>query len=413
MEEALALLDRCSDLVLRCSDGTEIPCVTFQCVRTCEVIRHVMQDVPLSRDPRGRSVIPFPNVDSTDLALAAEVVHEVRAVDDLVADAIPSVLRGLRALGHVASQGPVMERLWSAVKGCSEAAIRPHLTDLLHTPSLRCKVLQRMVRLCPTWGSFSATLDHVLMDVQLAAWLMLNLSRRYPAGPLFTRLVGMIPAAVLDGNAALGLFVSPGVATAFHPAEAVDALETMGDTLGRCNDSRAWAGVRGFAGAMLQAMQVYDVAPHVANALHGSVVLLENCPMASVLLHVGTHKPLSTVSRKMSPWLHLYLDFQAGAVDALVTLRNLDDQARTARRCQVRVTAYAGDVADVAEVAEVAEVWYDVEGSQFSVPADGRVVAGCPDSVRNAVRRGLSRLRLDVFYGHHNVLDHPCFLVAP
>lgn len=397
------LLESCADMVLQCSDGRVIPCVRFQCMTTCDAIRHVVEDVELRKDAKGRMIVPFPNVDSTDLAMASNVVHGVTAVHQLDEYSTPATLRGLRALGHTSLTNEILERLWavlSAKDGAHWPDVRPHMCELMHTPSVRLDVVRQLARLCPCWPDFSSkVLGNVTMDVQLATWLLPKLCAFFPAGPVFTRVLGLLPAGVLTPDAVLGLFPASAPAC-FHPLEAVDVM----DALAALFAAREWdKGVLGLLRALMAAMRVFDVAPCVANSLHGTIVQIDRTPTVSVLLAVAERK--GPVSRKMAPWLWMTVDWAAGRVDASVQLSKLDDAARRARKCHVRLTAYgtAGDCA---------EVWYHVPvvhpAVWFRLLDAGRYVAGNPEAFAAAVRAGgLTRLRLDLLYGQHDPLHAP------
>lgn len=415
----MALLETCSDMVLRCSDGRCIPCIRYYCLSTCEVIRNLAEDVELDKDPQGRAIVPFPNVDSADLALATSVIHGATPVTELTAETTSSALRGMRALGHTALVGGTMERLWALVQGGVFDDVRPHINELLHTPSVRHAVLQKLVVCCPTWPEFSA---HVLgaldMDLDLARWLLGPLVKFFPAGPLFVRVLRLLPFSVLNATAVVNLFVAPRNASAYHPAEALDVLEALADLFHR----GGWDPVQlDLFRCILAATREYDVAPHVANAMSGSIVLLTRTPAASMLLSVTDRH--AGVSRKMSPWLFLNINRATGDVDARLTLEKLDDLCRSARRCQVRLTAYAEcdaerdaerDGAGSERDGACEELWYVFPHVHplvpFSLAHDGHHGAGCPQAFRNLVRApGLARLRIDLFYGDQNVLTKAFF----
>lgn len=397
------LLESCADMVLQCSDGRVIPCVRFQCMTSCDAIRHVVEDVELRKDAKGRLIVPFPNVDSTDLAMACNVVHGVTAVSQLDEFSTPATLRGLRALGHTVLTDQILERLWSVLSAKDATHwpdMRPHMCELLHTPSVRQDVLRQLARVCPCWPDFSSkVLGHVTMDVQLAAWILPKLCAFFPAGPVFTRVLGLLPAGVLTPDAVLGLFPASAPAC-FHPLEALDVV----DALAAMFAARGWdKGLLGLMRALLAAMRVFDVAPYVANALHGTIVQIDRQPAVSVLLAVAERK--GPVSRKLAPWLWLTTDWATGRVDARVELGRLDDAARRARKCSVRLTAYSA-------TGDCAEVWYHVPTVHpavwFRVLDAGQYAAGTPEAFAAAVRAGgLARLRVDLFYGQHDPLHGP------
>lgn len=393
----LALLETCSDMVLQCSDGVSIPCIRYYCQTSCEVIRNLVEDVDLPHDAKGRTMVPFPNVDSADLAVATELIHNVRAVGQLDHDTAASALRGLRALGHSGLCVAIMEHLWKRLCDADFDLVQPHINELLHTRSVRLNVLRRLVLVRPLWTRFKEdVLSHVSMNVRLALWMLPLLTKFFPAGPLFLHVLDALPAAVLDAPTALSLFSAPGNATAYHPAEATDVVKALAKKFKQCgwDDS-----VQGFFVALLSATQVFETAPHLAHPVHGSIVLLDRMPVTSMLLTVRERR--GCMSRKMAPWLNLSVNWLSGAVDGRISLDKLDDRGWYSRRCELRLTAYGADDA-------CREAWFAYDHVQPLVPfaiQSGRLHAGCLDAF-NAVVRGprLRRLRIDLFYGEHSVL---------
>ena len=397
-------------MVLRCSDGRCIPCVRYYCLASCEVISHVAEDTELPKDERGRCIVPFPNVDSSDLALAVEVVHGARAVGTLDSTTAPAALRGLQALGHTALSLIMMEQLWCVVCGGSFVEVQPHINELLHTESVRHKVLKKLAELLPTWPEFSSkVLGAVSMDAELASYLLRMLARFFPAGPLFRRVLDLLPISVLDSRTALSLFAGPMNASSYHPSEVVDVLDALARTfqLGLATSPARWdVSLLDFMRGLLTAGQVFDVAPHVANSMHGSIVLLERTPTASMLLLV--HEKKGVVNRKMAPWISLHIDWATGVVDARITMSKLDDVGRSVQRCQARLSVYGG------EDGRSGELWYVIDPVHpqltFSLVDDGRYGAGCVETFRSLARDGSSdRLRVDLFYGEHSVLEKAFF----
>lgn len=400
------LLESCADMVLHCSDGRVIPCVRFKCEPSCEVIRHVLEDVVLEKDSAGRAIVPFPNVSSADLAKAMDVIHKVRPIASLAVEEPPMALRGMRALGHQKLIPKVLHQLWTLVACGTCPDILPYVNELLHTPAVRADVLRKLVLLCPTWPEFSSrVLGTVRMDVALATWMLRCLGEFFPAGPTFVRVLDMLPLRLLDASSALGLFTRPNNAASYHPQEALDVLVALATKF----DEAGWdAGVLELMRALTVATQAYDVAPLVANNLHGTIILLETeahkTPLASVLVVVNDRR--GAVSRKLAPWLWLHADWETGVVNPRIALGKLDGTV-TPRQCHVRLTAYA-------RTGDCAELWYVVGHAHpllpFNLVDSGRYAAGDVGAFRGvASGDGLTRLRIDLFYGTKNPLETPLF----
>lgn len=399
--DADQLLEQCADMVLRC-DGCDIPCIRFHCLISCDVIRNLAEDVDLERDSRGRVVVPFPGVSPDDLRMATHILHGVRGVTSLSTEDIAAGVRGMRALGHSVLDTNLPERLWSVLDHNDINAVRPHLGDLLYTKALRLPVLRRLVTLCPTWAEFSPLLDDVVVSADLATWMLSYLTKFFPAGPVFTRMLGAIPASTLDPAKAVALFTAPKNASSYHPAEALDVVRE----LRRVFRARGWdPSLLGLLDALTESMNMFDVAPFAANAMHGSVVILERTPAASLLLSVTAQRALT--HRKMAPWIVLNVDWTTGAVDARISLDKLGGTARYARTCQVRLTACDLD-------GNEAEVWYAlldlIPLASFTIRDQGRVAAGSLGRLQRMVASTrLTRLRIDLFYAEHSVLEKAFF----
>lgn len=394
--ENTMLLDECSDLVLRCSDGRCIPCVRYTCMTTCDVIRHVVEDVGLSTDFRGRLIVPFPNVDSADLGSAIDVIHDVRPVEAMCVAELAAALRGCAALGHGAHTACLLERVWELVKHGTYTQMQPYVSDLLHVTALRQQVLKRLMILRPMWEDFWDALAGVDVDVPLAIFVLQTTSKYYAAGPLFVHLLRELPDGALDAESALSLFSAPRNALAYHPAEVVDVVDSICCKLA----SRLGAGLSAFLRAVVVANRVYDVAPLLANGLSGTIIMLEHVPSVSLLCVVSERK--GVILRKMAPWLSVSIDWNTGVMDALMALSKVDEVGRYARQCQVRFTAYAGDVCG--------EIWYVFTNINprltVSVRNDCSHAIGCVRAYRTAMQSAeLTRIRIDVFYGETSVLE--------
>ena len=66
----------------------------------------------------------------------------------------------------------------------------------------------------------------------------------------------------------------------------------------------------------------YDVAPQLASSMHGSIVLMESPHTASVLLEVLPGRRSGGVSRKIAPWLWVWMGLAAATTRICSTRSN-------------------------------------------------------------------------------------------
>lgn len=373
------LLDEYGDMVLRCDAGADLACERFTMVRSCSVIRNVMEDVELDRDARGRAVVPVPGLPREALQLAIALLHGVKTTVHLrTAEECECALRGLSCLGNDTLTNDVLLHMWDRLKFQSLGAIRPHLDVLLHGTTRAC-VLRYLMRVCPTWTQFREVLAEVSMDLTLAAWLLENLKQHFPAG----LLVGAIlPRVRADPDALVALLT--GLKGYIMSGEVRDIL---------CHLRAACPGV---TCGLLDAMR--DAQPHTFSQSsffwergRGTVV-------------VGFSNTQGHVVVKPSSWATLTVDWDAGKLT--VRLHPMHSEFRNSR-VQVRVMAYTPDesvadgvLASYESPTGITEVWYEgfVLTKTAKVTSTFAVVRGSLEGVADALKTGRTEVvRVDVF----------------
>lgn len=131
--EALHLLESCADAVLRTDDGTDIPCCRYNILKTCSILKDLVDNFALDTDAAGRCILPVPNTKPAKLQLAMKLVHGVQAIDSLSLEEVALACDGLALLGCSALDELLMDRLSDCLANASDPAlIKEHLQKLLH-----------------------------------------------------------------------------------------------------------------------------------------------------------------------------------------------------------------------------------------------------------------------------------------
>jgi hypothetical protein len=405
-----ALLDSCSDMVIRCDDGSDIACVKYTCMTMCDAIRNLVEDIDdLERDDRGRVVVPFPGVNSTDLALAVYVMHHAVPFQTLTRDTAVVALRGLRALGHAAHLcDAVLEHLWGTLRECNHIVhLQGLVDDLMHHPTIRDAALQKMATLCPTWTEFSArVLSQVSMDTHLAAWLVRTTRSFFPAGPVFLAVLRKLRG--LDGDKVMRLFVDSDVASCCHPTEMYHIMSqfntgpmqaALGDTMAKFLWMLSWPFDAEYC----------SLAPSAAAGFNGTVRCYEDVASALLTTLDARHS-----YRRITPWLRLHVVWAVGSVAVYMDTSPWTDVSRRVRehgRCEVRITAYAkypDEAKDLVYTVRVPNP--NLAAVSTDEPSMSKLVAGDPTAFNRLVASSsLKMLRVDVYHSKRNVVLDPFF----
>lgn len=382
-----ALLDACSDVVLRCADGVSIPLSKYACMSSSPVLRDALRlsGARDERDERGRLVISIPRP-SRGLVSALGIVHGTLAVPVLCLDDALSALEGFDWLGgggvcRVLSTA-TLERAWSLLRHAPLETLGPHLQRFLDSESTRDSVLTQLGRLCIGWQPFVDAMKDVIIDVRIADRMMTKLPKLYPPVLLLRfcldRMTGRTPGAVLAVAAHAGVY--------YHPREVVTAMREVEALVPLFAPLvRTW----------IEGMTTVDPAPTL-RGVSASIVSYHE-PSTSVLFDFEDASRRGEQQRRVSPWLTLHWGhpgFDAiGGFDAEVTLAKIDRDGRAATRMDARLMGFDCD-GDLAY-----ERWHSFAAvdprDAIRVSTGSGVYASPPRSER------VARLRLDLFYGGH------------
>ena len=249
--EALHLLESCADAVLRTDDGTDIPCCRYNILKTCSILKDLVDNFALDTDAAGRCILPVPNTKPAKLQLAMKLVHGVQAIDSLSLEEVALACDGLALLGCSALDELLMDRLSDCLANASDPAlIKEHLQKLLHSEQHRQTALTRLVVLCPLWTEFKDMFLAMPMTVDLARFALKSLVKFYPADLVFEALLNSLPTHGLTPTHCFELFGDIGTGVYFHPEDVratLDALTDMFEYKGWVNKSELIATSSAFA----------------------------------------------------------------------------------------------------------------------------------------------------------------------
>lgn len=379
------MVDLCADAVAKAGGGECLPCVKYVLLTTCGLLRCAQEDVTFDRDEAGREVIPLPGLDAPAAQLALDLLHRVRDTDSLDQQETVEALRAMELLDATALAGELNARLWYWIDEGRLEDVLPHAPRLLRDPQLQGPVMRRLAGLRVLWTEFRReVLDKLAIDHALAKTLMFHLNRFYPAGEVLRAVLERLRQPTADK--VLELCSRHG--TYYHPCEVNDLLEHLRVTLAR---HKLESPAVGLADTLLRALSVYHALPLAASNVHGSLILFEH-PAASVLLTVEPECK-ADVAVRVTSWLRLALNRDAGTLGVRFVLSRLDEYDSHAVQLRVTCTSYAPG-------SEPAEVWYsfcNVDRPAWTELRDAAVTFGQAAALSDALRNPW-RVRLDFFY---------------
>ena len=397
MKEYVATRDmvaQCSDVVLRLDDGTDVDCVKYALLTTCDVLRFLTEDVTLPRDARGREVVPLPGIDVDAVRLSADLLHNVQNAADLGKAEVVAALRGMDLLGCRVHTPELHARLWHWLSEENDlATLLDHAPRLLMDAKHQTRMMNRLVKLRLLWEDFVRdVLDALPLSHGLITVFLSHLTRFYPASGVLAALLERLPHPTADKVIALcsrhGCY--------YHPSEVENVLETLNKTMAKhALDSP----VLPLARSLLHAMNTFHPLPLTASRAHGSVVLFE-APMVSVLMLVNSEsrKPLIV---RVNNWLRVNIDLESGTMDASFVLSRFADNGTSS--VQLRITCTPAD-------GPQTEVWYTFEVAARSAwtSLSESILCYGHTSRQKVALQSVSQMRMDFFFDtQHSALSNP------
>lgn len=404
-------VERDANAALAFDDGTRVPCDKFVMRAFCAVVSDLLSATQEVRDG-DRVLVPVPGQDPPPFWTAVDVLHGVKAPDELDdAAEVESVLKALDFLGCKPSCGAQAElsaRLWQLVAAESDLdAILDHAPRLLRVPGYAGPLVAALTRRRPVWLDF---LRDVLLGIeergQLDArdvCLLVQHAQGFfpPALPLRWALTERVTPRLVPDDAARLACQSGEM---FHPCELPGVLRFLRSTFrARQLDSEGRA--LPLLDLVLRAVQRYEAVPLSANRVHGSFISFDKtgsgapCDSACACFPPARRLPGAI---RLARWLRASFEDEEGALAAAYDVRF--DARRVGvgghRTLELRVSCTSGPREDA-----FAEAWY-----AFCAPAGGGVLGMCsladarhsfgsPGSVAALLaQRGSQRLlRLDFF----------------
>jgi hypothetical protein len=400
-------IDADSSAVLVFDDGARIPCDRFIMRSFCGVIRQLLEDPGMAfpEDDRGRTAVPIPGQPSAPFWTAVDLLHGVQGVWALPLVDVLGAMECMRYLGSGVHDSGLDARLWSLIRDDSLDAMLPHAPRLLRNPAMAGIVLRVLIQRAPLWHDFLARVLRYLephADTILVNAIVAYAPNFFPPPLVVDWALGACPHITQD--TALRLCSQHSVM--YHPGDCPAVLRRLVEL----SDARRWPG---WFGALLRSvvtsMDKYDVVPLSASAAHGTVIKFHDIPMASVCLTLDGGKLPRSV--RLAPWLRVGFG-RDGRVEAVFKPRKIDELSRECTALQLRVMAF-DDKRDPASGA-CAEAWFLYEGINPHVHANEYSLAHATATLGDAAAvarvvgsRSGRTLRLDFFFGEHNVLHNP------
>lgn len=413
MDEFMAtrdMLAECADMVLRVADSQEIPCVRFNMMAACDIVRFLIEDLgwdALPGDARGRKIVPIDAaIEPSCAILAVEVIHGIRAVSSLDKDETLMAIRGMDLLGCRACTPLLRARLWHWLRRAPLEELVPHIPALTVDEGVQTQLIRRLVVLKPFWHDFKIdVLQNVELDFDTAKVFLAHLVRFFPAAVVLDHVLHRLRQPTIANLLALcgehGCY--------YHPGEVRDIMTSLQKTLSKTGGEEA-RGPLGLVKTVLGALGTYKTLPLSLCRAHGSVLLFDTTTSVLVKFDPDHTRP---VYIRASNWLRLAVDKEAGTIDCSFVLGRMDDEGY-ATSVQVRLMCWTesakqdGD-GEESRGQECSEAWYTFRGVDR-----GAWTALSQHSAHTA--RGLDlpaaltdprRMRLDFFFDVVNILDHP------
>ena len=388
-----ALLDACADVILKCSDGVDIPLSKFACMTASPVLREALR-LSTAKDGAGRAIVRLPRA-SGGLAIALGIVHATHSIYALPLEDLMSGIEGFDYLGgggvaRVLSTA-ALQRAWTIMAPLGLKDVKPHLQRLLDSPTTRDSVLLRLVTLCIGWQPFVEALEGVIIDLGIGKAIVAKLGKYYPPILLLRfsldRLTAPTPENVLAVAAQQGVY--------YHPTEVLEAMHEVEALVGPAGALvRTW----------IEGMSTVAPVPRLCG-ISASIVSYHESTMSVLFDLEDASRGRAHQRRRFAPWLVLHWghpNFDAiDGFDAEVTLAKIDREGRAAKRLDARLLGFSGDE------TVIYEHWHSFPAVD---PRDTlRLSTG--DTVYASPRRPgrVHRLRLDLFYAGSVPVWQSCY----
>lgn len=387
MTETRELLADCADLFITCDDLVKIPCCRFHVSTKCAVLKWVVEDTS-STD------IPIRNVPSKPLRLALDVVHGLARLADYSLADVDLCQQGFDILG---CDIDTAARVWelATVGVMTIEHLRPRLPRLMRAMD-KHTVLTHAVKLAPAFEDVLVTVRACEPDTAMAIVITGTLCKAYPVGALIEELIDCVPNITLEN--AIAIVGTDTVGIYIHPAEVARITDLLRETF-RHENTPLWKFIRSIA----LAMQIFDIAPLSCANMNGTVIMFQDTPHTSIMLHLDGSPPRRQLM--LAKWIKFSL---LGRAQASVFANKIDAIARNAKFLDVRMF--------VETHGQRAELWHSWHSPAWTPAVEARTntcrrITGSQalfDAVVDAGKfsRKMS-IRIDIFYGNSSVVENP------
>ena len=414
-----------ADLVLVCGTA-RIPASRFCCVLHSGLLKNVLSEptVHAETDDTGRYVISVPYQDAAALQTCVALMHDTLSVRDLRLKDLEHAEATVRCLQYLDCSPrlftAVVAKAWEMVDAehlHDDLFFDPEDSDFMIDTFLSCPVTQKTVledtfEARPSWTYFKRVIkaigevDGGRLLRSLASLLMTHLGKVFPPHCVLFAILdnSHIDTPTSPHYDCTKVFELAGMhGSLYHPREMVPVLHRVRQA---CQDNSAIpAVVPRFMLAISSALGTYTPAPHAAANIHGSIVEFHE-PTTSALAIIDAYE--HHMRKKLAHWLTLSLSRLTGSIDLTFTLAGIDQIARRARSCEVRVMVFGPDGSEL-----LGEEWFVYDTINPENPTrllDGKrkFSGGRWDPAFFAAAMATERLkfiRADFFYAKDSVFE--------
>lgn len=396
------LLEKCSDIHVRCSDGDLVAANKFTLLSTCTVLRDMCSEF------EDLSVIPMDTLPKRLVEVAIEVIHGVRKIQDLSLEETELCLEGFDIFGCVILRKKLLSRLWALIsKSTSNDEVFRHGERLLFSELHARDYLNKVKSLCPKWKDFKELFQRVQLCESVALLCMWRLCKFFSAHLVFEAILDAFPPHVLTLDTCFKIWGSYRTGVYHHPDEIVMSTNKVLSKFPECERVHHLQTISDAFGS-------YETSP--GSKLISTTLTFANEPFTSVLIKV--YEPFQgTRSLRIGKFLTLALNTTTGRLSGTLDVNKLHAFEHYPTTILLRLTTFVSasnyryDI--IGHSYTTQEVWREYPDVEDTVELEDYLPYTTTDeeALINALRSAdtLRYIRLDFFYGPSDIRKTPIF----
>jgi hypothetical protein len=343
---------------------------------------------------RASKSISIPNVDTAAVRLAIDVIHYIRRVNDLSFAEVLMAIEGCNILDCGMFRKGLLNRLWHHVSesGLCESDVLTAAPHMMHDGSdhMCQQYVDKVMRLCPTWKTFSKLFERVNMSERLAKLVVKKACDHFPLHLVFCAILDAMPAPVLSLDVALRVLGVYKTGVYHHPDELVMCLNRIASMF------PSDPGTQNIV-TMTDALQLYDSSP--VSKITATTLTFSHTVRRSILMRINEpFKGQRTVRIKRD--LKIRINAAAGSLMATLRTDRWDGNIRSP--VSMRVMTFASQSESLYDIIhhkyDIDEAW---EHGHFLIDDDeALVLIATMPQLQNCSKSSMKYVRLDFFFGH-------------